>query len=74
MSECPNKKRGGCPTLLGLMVTVVLTLIAAFGLTEASRMFLPVDGFAGKGVELAIVVGVILVAINALRSFRRRGN
>ena len=71
MSDCPNN--GGCPTLLGLVVTVVIAIVAATALSSFANKALPLGGVADQAVELVIVMGVILAAISGLRAFRRRG-
>jgi len=71
MSDCPQK--GGCPTLLGLMVTVIIAIVAGAGLSSFANKAIPLRGVADQAVELVIVMGVILAAISGLRAFRGRG-
>ncbi|WDI31821.1 hypothetical protein PUV54_01295 [Hyphococcus flavus] len=67
-----QKGRGGCPTILGLIVTVVIAAAAAFGLTALADSAFALGGAAGLAVRLAITLAVILIAVAGLRSFRAR--
>ena len=54
MSECPNK--GGCPTIVGLLVTVVIAVIAGAGLSSFANQTLPLGGISDQAVRLVIVI------------------
>ncbi len=71
MSDCP-REGGGCPTMVGLIVTVLIAIVAAALLSSFAGTALPMGGLAGEALNLAIVTLVIICAIAGLRAFRNR--
>lgn len=75
MSEgttCPPPDSARRATLTGLIATIVLSALAAFGLNAAVQAALGLSGLWADGVRLGITLAAILAGITLLRLYRRQ--
>ncbi|WP_420431046.1 hypothetical protein [Hyphobacterium sp.] len=71
-TTCPPPGSARPATLTGLIVTIVLAALAAWGLNAAVQAAFGLSGMWADGVRLIITLAAILAGITLLRLYRRR--